>query len=296
MIGFDKAGKVFFMRFKILNVSLGITKKYQHMKSRIITRLLVVFAALFTGFSVFASNSVKETKFTSPVYATFSNGILRADQPLHLRVVVDIPAGTEFTAVAVEGKNNNGVSTEVRTGQAKDGKVDVDIIIRGGNTNPDIEPIHHAEVVKVKIFDIVYITVDNISGVYGSQPTGPTGVTSAKIVEINYNDDPATEVVIGQSQLEISPVIRLTAQRKIDEVTLYPNPVRDGNLTVAFDEDVKVTLVTVHNAVGALVYQVRPASAGQKFNLDLGNLNSGIYFVRLETAGGEIVKKFNITK
>ena len=267
------------------------------MKTRLFTRALLLVTALFTGVSLFADGSGNKTKYTSPVYVTLNAGVLQSGQPVHLTVQIENPKNVAFIALPLEGKDNEGFGTEVKTSKAKDGKVDVDIIIRGGEINPDILPLPTNQDVKIKIFEIEYITVDNISGVYGSQDIPPTGVTAAKVTGVDYTDEAGTPSTLSQeSPIEIAPLFRVATIKKFTDVNVYPNPSRDGNLNLSLSDDITVSLITVHNAVGALVYQVRPVPASQQINLSLDNLNSGVYFIRLETASGEIVKKFNIAR
>ena len=268
------------------------------MKSRLFTRALLVIAALFTGVSLFAEGTVTKTKYTSPVYAHINSDVLRAGKPIHMVIQLDNPQNLAFAALPVEQNDTHVYETEIRTSQNKDGKVDVDIIIRCGQINPEVLSIlPQVHISKIKIIDIEYITVDNISGVYGTQDIPPTGTVSAKLIRADFMDEVGTSSNISHVEIEVAPLITTSAaSKKLTDVTLYPNPVRDGSLNLAFDSEVNISLITVHNAVGALVYQIRPASAGQNISLNLENLNSGIYFVRLETESGEIVKKFNITR
>lgn len=75
------------------------------------------------------------------------------------------------------------------------------------------------------------------------------------------------------------------------DVTLYPNPaINDVNLV--FDPNAGIRNVAVYNLIGKQVSAYRVA--GSSARLDLGNVPSGIYFVRLMDAQGNVVttKKF----
>lgn len=68
-------------------------------------------------------------------------------------------------------------------------------------------------------------------------------------------------------------------------VKLYPNPT-SGQLSI---EAVDMTLVSVYDLVGQCVMQ-KSAENGQ-LNLDMGQLQNGIYFVKVNTANGSVVQR-----
>ena len=79
-----------------------------------------------------------------------------------------------------------------------------------------------------------------------------------------------------------------------NEVLLYPNPAHD-ELNVVYDPSADVKTIAVYNIIGKVmaVYKVSdPASA----NLNLENIPSGIYFVRLMNSHGEAVVTRRFTK
>jgi hypothetical protein len=132
--------------------------------------------------------------------------------------------------------------------------------------------------------------------VYQAEATN--GHIAGRLMQVNYTDDEnGTISAISQSTIEIAPVVTINTRPIQEDVTLYPNPVKDGNLNLAFSNDVSVSLITVHNALGALVHQERPANGTvQKLSLSLSHLNTGVYFVRITTSTGDMVRKFNITQ
>ena len=76
-----------------------------------------------------------------------------------------------------------------------------------------------------------------------------------------------------------------------DEILLYPNPAIN-DLNVVYDASLDIKTIAVYNIIGKVmsVYKVPGTSA----NLNLENVPSGIYFLRLYNADGEnvITKKF----
>ena len=74
------------------------------------------------------------------------------------------------------------------------------------------------------------------------------------------------------------------------KMALYPNPTNDC-FTV---EATGMTHVTVFNMVGQVVYTAD--CTADVMNINLGNVESGIYMVRVETANGEINGRINVVR
>lgn len=71
-----------------------------------------------------------------------------------------------------------------------------------------------------------------------------------------------------------------------ENVTVYPNPAREA-VNVVFDESLNAKNVAVYNLIGKVVSYYRVA--GNSAHLDLSDVPSGIYFLRLMNAQGEVV-------
>ncbi len=74
------------------------------------------------------------------------------------------------------------------------------------------------------------------------------------------------------------------------KVSLYPNPTNDSFVVEADG----MTHVTVYNMVGQVVYS-NDCNAS-KMTINLGNVESGIYMVRVETANGEVNGRINVIR
>ncbi len=79
----------------------------------------------------------------------------------------------------------------------------------------------------------------------------------------------------------------------VSEVVLYPNPAHD-ELNVVFDANSDVKNIAIYNIIGKVmaVYKVSGSSA----NLNMENIPSGIYFVRLYNSNGNILSTKKFTK
>ncbi|MBS1586330.1 MAG: T9SS type A sorting domain-containing protein [Bacteroidetes bacterium] len=81
--------------------------------------------------------------------------------------------------------------------------------------------------------------------------------------------------------------------KPLDDVTLYPNPARN-ELNVLFNPDADVRIISVYNLIGKAV-TVYKLSSNSSAKLDIENLPSGVYFIRLIDGAGQVVatRKFN---
>lgn len=83
------------------------------------------------------------------------------------------------------------------------------------------------------------------------------------------------------------PVVKLT------EPVIYPNPATN-ELNVVFDANADVNLISVYNLIGKVVSVYRVS--GNSANLNLENMPSGIYFLRLMSSNGQVVATRKFTK
>jgi hypothetical protein len=82
--------------------------------------------------------------------------------------------------------------------------------------------------------------------------------------------------------------------RSAGDVTLYPNPAT-SSLNVLFDAASDIKSIAVYNIIGKQVSLFRPTdNAGASLNIE--NIPSGIYFVRLMNSHGDVVTTRKFTK
>ena len=77
---------------------------------------------------------------------------------------------------------------------------------------------------------------------------------------------------------------------------LYPNPT-DGNINLVIGETLKgKTLIEIFNLLGEKVFnqQVNHLYQGETISLDLSNMASGLYIIRLSSENGCCSKKLNV--
>jgi hypothetical protein len=90
-----------------------------------------------------------------------------------------------------------------------------------------------------------------------------------------------------------APTGVVTVTRSEDNIILYPNPATD-NLNVIFDAGADVKNIAVYNLIGKIVsiYKVNGNSA----KLNVNNIPSGIYFVRLLDGQGRVIATRKFTR
>jgi hypothetical protein len=265
-------------------------------RSSLFKLLLVLVATFQSLFNVAASNNVSNTK----IYLTLVNDG-RYDASSDLHVSFQLESVTRFQRFEITTSNT---SNNIRTNQQKDGKVDVDIIIRGGDLQPLLLPYSVKPTVRVEILDINFITVDNISGVFQGnvEPQTNNEIRFNKL-HVFTDDETSAETNNYHAKLDYSLTNnsnQLSNQKSstVSDLVAYPNPVSDGNLFLKIPESLQNNVsISICNVLGSLVKRVQTASdLSNPVHVDLSGLNPGIYFVRVQSGQTEIVKRFNINR
>lgn len=79
-----------------------------------------------------------------------------------------------------------------------------------------------------------------------------------------------------------------------DNVKLFPNPARDF-VNVIYDAKANVKTAAIYNLIGKTI-QVYKVSDNNSAKLDLENVPSGVYFIRLMNANGQVVATRRFTR
>lgn len=95
--------------------------------------------------------------------------------------------------------------------------------------------------------------------------------TTSKYITFVFNKFPTSVSSISKSD---------------ESVTVYPNPAREA-VNVVFDDNLNAKTVAVYNLIGKVVSYYRVT--GNSAHLDLSDVASGIYFLRLMNVQGEVV-------
>lgn len=74
-------------------------------------------------------------------------------------------------------------------------------------------------------------------------------------------------------------------EQEFTEVKVFPNPTADGKVFVSALQS--ITSIQVYNTIGTLVEEVEISDARNNENLDLSDLDAGIYYVNITLSSGE---------
>lgn len=257
-------------------------------------------------------NNCNEQAVVTEIYLNIPNdGRVKQNTILTIKTQIESANGVRHAQIihALNPENNEQAGREAFL---KDGKVDVDIIIRGLDILPMLNPFSQASSVRVKIASLIsYITVDNISGVFQSNETGvgnsdiATRLVDVSVMDINdsgqTNEGSASaySIDIQNGNLnDYSNVLRPASKLVSGDVVLYPNPAVGGNFFLKFvNQEFEVMSIQVFNTIGATVYSNNTKfEPSEQLEMHLNEIPAGVYFMRLSTSKGELVRKFNVTR
>ncbi|MBX7202194.1 MAG: T9SS type A sorting domain-containing protein [Bacteroidia bacterium] len=281
------------------------------MKKAVFTSIfsLVLAALQLASLSLLAGN---ETKWTRPVQINLDEATLQS-QPdiINLTIQIEKPVGVQdFTIVPIDANPFIEIVHPPRTGGKKDGKIDVDIIIRRGawiaSNKDDVD--WTVSSVSLSAFKVEFITVDNISGVTVSNEIPGNYMGSARITGISFDDKPvqpaSPQTSVGFGKLastvlknnELSNAQSNSITAASSQLRIFPMPVRDGLLNIEIPAELNVASLSIHNALGAVVRTLNASSMTGIITISVQDIESGVYFLRVQSKDGrqEIVKRFFI--
>ena len=80
-----------------------------------------------------------------------------------------------------------------------------------------------------------------------------------------------------------------------NDISIYPNPAKDF-INIHFPTEIQgKAIVNVYNAIGKLIKQTVDQIVNNTMSLDLGNLESGLYFICIENDGIKTTRKISLT-
>lgn len=104
----------------------------------------------------------------------------------------------------------------------------------------------------------------------------------------------ATDTAIQTYIVSRTPAASVNNVKSVGEVSLYPNPATTA-LNVVYDASADVKNIAIYNIIGKQVSLFR-ATDNSSANLNVENIPSGIYFVRLLNSHGDVVTTRKFTK
>ena len=117
-----------------------------------------------------------------------------------------------------------------------------------------------------------------------SEENGELKIINATVTALNNTLESAASNVVTVTTLKVEGIVENTIA-----FSIYPNPVNDK---INIETEVEVEEVVVYTITGVVVGQQTTVNGQQTSSIDVSNLNSGIYFVKVVTENREVVKRF----
>jgi hypothetical protein len=268
----------------------------------LLTSLLFVFSASLI-------KAAKEKDVSAPIILTLPNNLKTANSDfIQIKASLELPEEVSLKSITPITPKGFPNAVIVKTNALRDGKVDVDIIIRTQHYATKFLPFINTPAVRLEIGTMSFITVDNISGVFQNENINnqnPNHLQDISISIINNdnltnqtieNISSSSELNIGELQLNEVNEIK-TIKNKVNEISIYPNPITGNFLNVSNKIDFEgITEIHIHNSIGNLVKnQVINSQIGNTIQVDVDNLSNGIYYLTIQNQNGKFVRKFTIT-
>lgn len=235
-----------------------------------------------------------------------NNGTVPFDGDLKVRIQMDVPTSSTLQVTPANSPIFNNIVESYKVGACKDGKVDVDIIIRGGSLKPHFQAQQeNGADVRIKIFTCDIITVDNISGVHQASGSGNnySAARITKITAVNGSEETNIQGISSAIGLNVETIRNeaveadaVGASKSTGEIVLYPNPVTEGNLFIKGNDALVNGTLTIHNALGATVLSTAVNAEQSVVEIPVEKLSKGVYYARIQTTSGLVIKKFNVTR
>lgn len=272
-----------------------------------ITKLLRLCALLLLVMTPEFVSANKESG-SFPIVLTIPNTVRTSTSSIiHVHANIGIPQGLQIRQFTPSTPKGIAEPISIRTSVARDGKVDVDIIIRTEYYSSKFQPFTNEPNVRIEVGIMSFITVDNISGVF--QNGSDVGQNPAHLQDVSvFIDDHNIEnqsgnnitnessLNLGDYQLnEINSI--QTVKNLFAEITLFPNPVNGSLLNIASQSEFDgITEILIHNAIGNLVKKQNTNQniGSTTIQMNVDELSSGIYFLTVSNPSGKTVKKFTI--
>ena len=103
-----------------------------------------------------------------------------------------------------------------------------------------------------------------------------------------YENETTSVGIITTAKSEGNNGDEINVEELTSSFNIYPNPVSDK---LYIETEVEIKEVAIYTITGVLVGQQTTDNRQQTLSIDVTNLNSGVYFVKVVTNDGEVVKR-----
>lgn len=114
--------------------------------------------------------------------------------------------------------------------------------------------------------------------------SNPATVPQVNITSL-INVSPFNAEKIGTLTITFVSVLGIENSQPLDKITIFPNPTR-GNLAVSNIQNKNLNRIEIFNVLGSLAKTIIIDNQYNILNLNVSNLNSGVYLMRFQTVNG----------
>jgi len=143
---------------------------------------------------------------------------------------------------------------------------------------------------QIGVFGI--ITIDNLSGKVSLIDTIVFVISDVTIIS---NDETIKNVNLGTASVIIEDIgtgIDNYNEVLSSAIKVYPNPASDV-INIEINDDININKITLTNMLGELIKEItHPVES--KLLINTGDYSNGVYFLKIETKEGLVVKKLSI--
>jgi hypothetical protein len=125
------------------------------------------------------------------------------------------------------------------------------------------------------------------SGVNGSNFDPSITGTGTHLVTYNYTDSSGCTNT-DSSTITIITCNSINPIKNEISVKVYPNPNR-GTLVLDLGTSIDEVFVKIYNGLGSVIYSKKINES--KVNINLTNISPGVYFIKIQSNKGQIVKR-----
>ena len=126
----------------------------------------------------------------------------------------------------------------------------------------------------------------------------PTGITypdagyfDVKLIVLNHN---RVDTLIKPGFIEVMPATNIEDYPAMDEISVYPNPASEK---IYFESRTSISQVEILNMDGQIIIQQQFKDGGlNHYEISIDELPADVYFIRLYTENGVIVKKLYVSR
>ncbi|RZS98946.1 Ig-like domain-containing protein [Aquimarina brevivitae] len=142
-------------------------------------------------------------------------------------------------------------------------------------------------------------TASNLAGT-GLNYTFTLNPTAAGTVSVDINADSATDdagngnTAASQFTIEFDPALSVEDELLAEGLKLYPNPNNTGLLFVSADSSLELTRVAIFDLTGKLVLEQPLDSTNSLEEVQISNLEAGVYMIEIKSLKGSTVKRIVI--